>query len=71
MQEWILDIIKEYVIRHQVRTNSERIRKLHDYFVAQGFDTIALVCDALICDALICDALICDSKVRDILTSKL
>ena len=61
MQNWVVDIIKEYVIKNQICTNAERIKALHDYLIEQGFDTVALVCSAL-------DA---DSKALDILTSKL
>ena len=61
MQNWVVDIIKEYVIKNQICTNAENIKALQDYFTEQRFDTVALVCSAL-------DA---DSKVWDILTSKL
>ena len=60
MQNWVVDIIKEYVIKNQICTNAERIKALHDYLIEQGFDTVALVCSAL-------DA---DRKVMEILTSK-
>ena len=60
MQNWTIEIIKEYVIKRQICTNAENIKALQDYFTEQGIDSVGLVCSAL-------DA---DSKVRDILTSK-
>ena len=60
MQNWITDVIKEYVIKKQICTNAENIKALQDYFTEQGLDSVGLVCSAL-------DA---DSKVRDILTRK-
>lgn len=60
MQNWIIEIIKEYVIKNQICTNAENIKVLHNYFTEQYLDSVGLVCSAL-------DA---DSKVRDILTSK-
>lgn len=60
MQNWMIDIIKEYVIKNQICTTAENIKALQDYFTEQRFDSVGLVCSAL-------DA---DSKTRDILTSK-
>lgn len=60
MQNWIIEIIKEYVIKNQICTNAENIKALQAYFAEQGLDSVRLVCSAL-------DA---DSKARDILTTK-
>ena len=60
MQNWVIDLIKEYVVKNQICTNAENIKALQDYFTEQRFDSVGLVCSAL-------DA---DSKARDILTSK-
>lgn len=61
MQNWITDIIKEYVIKNQICTNAENIKALQDYFTEQRFDSVGLVCSAL-------DA---DRKVMEILTDKI
>ena len=43
MQNWIVDIIKEYVIKNQICTTAENIKALQDYFAEQGFDSVGLV----------------------------
>ena len=50
-EEWIIDIIKQFVIANQIRTTERNILLLHDYYITQGyFDSLGLVCDALIYD---------------------
>lgn len=48
--DWVLDIIKEYIIKNQIRTTTEQIKKLAEYYTAQGYTSVGLVCDALIAD---------------------
>lgn len=59
-QEWIVDIIKQFVIANQIRTTERNILLLHDYYIAQRYS------ESL---GLVCDALIYDSKTLEILTS--
>lgn len=49
--DWVQDIIKEYIIKNQIRTTTEQIQKLADYYTAQGYNSVGLVCDALIADS--------------------
>jgi hypothetical protein len=49
--EWMIDIIKEYIVKNRIRTTSERIEKLQAYFIHQQYNTVGLVCDALIADS--------------------
>lgn len=50
--DWVIDIIKQFVIVNQIRTTNENIIRLHDYYIAQGYaDSIGVVCDALIADS--------------------
>ena len=60
MQNWVVDIIKEYVVKNQICTTAENIKALHYYFTEQGLDSVGLVCSALYADR----------KVMEILTSK-
>lgn len=60
MQNWVIDLIKEYVVKNQICTTAENIKALQDYFTENCFDSVGIVCSAL-------DT---DSKVRDILTTK-
>lgn len=48
--DWMQDIIKEYIIKNQIRTTTEQIKKLAEYYTAQGYNSVGLVCDALIAD---------------------
>lgn len=48
--DWIQDIIKEYIIKNQIRTTTEQIKKLAEYYTAQGYNSVGLVCDVLIAD---------------------
>lgn len=59
-EEWIIDIIKQFVIANQIKTTERNILLLHDYYIAQGY-SVSL--------GLVCDALIYDSKTLEILTS--
>ena len=59
-EEWIIDIIKQFVIANQIRTTERNILLLHDYYITQSYS------DSL---GLVCDALIYDSKTLEILTS--
>lgn len=49
--DWMQDIIKEYIIKNQIRTTTEQIKKLAEYYTAQGYNSVGLVCDALIADS--------------------
>ena len=59
-EEWIIDIIKQFVIVNQIRTTERNILLLYDYYIAQRYS------ESL---GLVCDALIADSKTFEILTS--
>lgn len=48
--DWMQDIIKEYIIKNQIPTTTEQIQKLAEYYTAQGYNSIGLVCGALIAD---------------------
>lgn len=51
-QEWIIDIIMEYIVKNQIKTSMTRINKLHDYFVSEGYDeSISIVLSALESDS--------------------
>ena len=49
--DWMQDIIKEYIIKNQIRTTTEQIQKLAEYYTEQGYASVGLVCDALIADS--------------------
>lgn len=49
--DWMQDVIKEYVIKNQIPTTTEQIKKLAEYYTAQGYTSVGLVCDALIADS--------------------
>lgn len=49
--DWMQDIIKEYIIKNQIRTTTEQIQKLAEYYTEQGYNSVVLVCDALIADS--------------------
>lgn len=59
-QEWIIDIIKQFVIANQIRTTECNILLLYDYFIKQEY---------FVSLGLVCDALLYDSKTLEILTS--
>lgn len=51
-QEWIIDVIMEYIVKNQIKTSMTRINKLHDYFVSEGYDeSISIVLSALESDS--------------------
>ena len=49
--DWMQYIIKEYIIKNQIRTTTEQIQKLVEYYTAQGYNSVGLVCYALIADS--------------------
>lgn len=49
--DWVQDIIKEYIIKNQIPTTTEQIQKLAEYYTAQGYNSVSLVCDALVADS--------------------
>lgn len=49
--DWMQDIIKEYIVKNQIRTTTEQIKKLAEYYTAQSYNSVGLVCDALIADS--------------------
>lgn len=59
-EEWIIDIIKQFVIANQIRTTERNILLLHDYFIEQEY---------FVSLGLVCDALLYDRKTLEILTS--
>ena len=49
--EWIKTILKEYIIKNKISTNSERLEKAYLYINNQGYsESIGILCDALIAD---------------------
>lgn len=57
MNKWIIDIIKEFIIKEHISTCPENIQALCKYFRQQGFDSVGLVCAALIADTKVLDIL--------------
>ena len=49
--DWMQDIIKEYIIKNQIRTTTVQIQKLAEYYTAQGYTSVGLVCNALVADS--------------------
>lgn len=57
-KDWIVDIIIEYMERNKINITTEKVNKLYDYFISEGYDEFI---------STILSALDADSKVKDIL----
>jgi hypothetical protein len=56
--EWVKIILKEYIIKNNILTNSERLEKAYLYINNQGYsESIGILCDALIADRKIIEIL--------------
>lgn len=58
--DWILEIIKEFVCAESIRTTPGQIQELYNYYISQGYS------ESL---GIVCAALIADSKTLEILTA--
>lgn len=58
--DWLQDVIREYVAKNEIRTTEENMKRLKDYYISQGYDSLYIVCNALIAD----------SKTLEILSNK-
>ena len=56
--EWVRIILKEYIIKNNILTNSERLEKAYLYINDQGYSKSI---------GILCDALIADRKIKEIL----
>lgn len=57
-KDWVIDIIKEYITKNQIKTTIEKINELHDYFISEGYDESI---------GIVLASLYADSKVKEIL----
>ena len=56
--DWMQQILIEYVIKNQIRTNKDNIKAVCDYAEKQGYnESIGLFCDALLADCKILEIL--------------
>ena len=50
--DWILEILKEFVINKQIKTTEKRINITCEYMIEQGYDSsIGIVLDSLYADS--------------------
>ena len=50
--DWMQQVLFEYIIKNQIRTNSENIKAVCEYAIKQGYNqSIGLFCDALLADS--------------------
>ena len=50
--DWMQEVLFEYVIKNQIKTNSENIKAVCEYAIKQGYNqSIGLFCDALLADS--------------------
>ena len=50
--DWMQQVLFEYVIKNQIRTNKENIKAVCEYAIKQGYNqSIGLFCDALLADS--------------------
>ena len=56
--DWMQEMLFEYVVKNQIRTNIENIKSVCEYAIKQGYNEII---------GLFCDALLADSKMLAIL----
>jgi hypothetical protein len=50
--DWMQQVLFEYIIKNQIRTNSENIKAVCEYAIKQGYnESIDLFCDALLADS--------------------
>ena len=50
--EWMQQVLFEYVVKNQIRTNTENIKAVCEYAKKQGYaESIGLFCDALLADS--------------------